>query len=140
MQLILTENSFKFTDKHYLQTHGVVMGSKMAVAFSVIFVAHVEKQLINASPCKPFDWKRFIYDMFSVWTLPETDINNFIDFAANSFHATIKFSLEPSSKNSKIVFLDTKVFKGPRFIQSKILDVQTHFKPTETFQYTHFSS
>ena len=138
MQLILTENSFKFTDKHYLQTHGVVMGSKMAVAFSVIFVAHVEKQLINASPCKPFDWKRFIYDMFSVWTLPETDINNFIDFPANSFHATIKFSLEPSSK--KIVFLDTKDFKGPRFIQSKILDVQTHFKPTETFQYTHFSS
>ena len=138
MQLILTENSFKFTDKHYLQTHGVVMGSKMAVAFSVIFVAHVEKQLINASPCKPFDWKRFIYDMFSVWTLPETDINNFIDFAANSFHATIKFSLEPSSK--KIVFLDTKDFKGPGFIQSKILDVQTHFKPTETFQYTHFSS
>ena len=138
MQLILTENSFKFTDKHYLQTHGVVMGSKMVVAFSVIFVAHVEKQLINASPCKPFDWKRFIYDMFSVWTLPETDINNFIDFAANSFHATIKFSLEPSSK--KIVFLDTKDFKGPRFIQSKILDVQTHFKPTETFQYTHFSS
>ena len=50
MQLILTENSFKFTDKHYLQTHGVVMGSKMAVAFSVIFVAHVEKKLINASP------------------------------------------------------------------------------------------
>ena len=138
MQLILTENSFKFIDKHYLQTHGVVMGSKMAVAFSVIFVAHVEKQLINASPCKPFDWKRFIYDMFSVWTLPETDINNFIDFAANSFHTTIKFSLEPSSK--KIVFLDTKVFKGPRFIQSKILDVQTHFKPTETFQCTHFSS
>ena len=137
MQLILTENSFKFTDKHYLQTHGVVMGSKMAVAFSVIFVAHVEKQLIHVSPCKPFDWKRFIYDMFSVWTLPETDINNFIDFAANSLHATIKFSLEPSSK--KIVFLDTKVFKGPRFIQSKILDVQTHFKPTETVQYTHFS-
>ena len=138
MQLILTENSFKFTDKHYLQPHGVVMGSKMAVAFSVIFVAHVEKQIINASPCKPFDRKRFIYDMFSVWTLPETDINNFIDFAANSFHTTIKFSLEPSSK--KIVFLDTKVFKGPRFIQSKILDVQTHFKPTETFQCTHFSS
>ena len=60
IQLILTENSFKFTNKHYLQTHGVAMGSKMAAAFSVIFVAHVEKQLINASPCKPFHWKRFI--------------------------------------------------------------------------------
>ena len=38
------------------------------------------------------------------------------------------------------VFLDTEVFKGPRFASNKILDVQTHFKATETFQYTHFSS
>ena len=75
-----------------------------------------------------FTGRDLFYDMFSVWTLPETDINNFTDFAANSFNATIKFSLEPSSK--KIVFLDTKVFKGPRFIQSKILVVQTHFKST----------
>ena len=40
----------------------------------------------------------------------------------------------------KIVFLDTEVFKGPRFAYNKTLDVQTHYKPTETFQYTHFSS
>ena len=38
------------------------------------------------------------------------------------------------------VFLDTEVFKGPRLASNKILDVQTHFKVTETFQYTHFSS
>ena len=74
---------------------------------------------------------------FSVWTLPEAEINNFVEFA-NSFHTTIKFTHEMSSE--KIVFLDTEVFKGPRFITDKILDVQTHFKPTETFQYTHFSS
>ena len=42
--------------------------------------------------------------------------------------------------SEKIVFLDTEVFKGPRFADSKTLDVQTHYKPTETFQYTHFSS
>ena len=67
----------------------------------------------------------------------ETEINNFIAFA-NSFHSTIKFTHEMSSK--QMVFLDTEVFKGPRFIQGKILDVQTHFKLRETFQYTHFSS
>ena len=55
-----------------------------------------------------------------------------------TFHITIKFTHEMSSE--KIVFLDTEVFKGPRFITDKILDDQTHFKPTETFQYTHFSS
>ena len=43
-----------------------------------------------------------------------------------------------SSEN--IVFLDTEVFKGQRFANNKTLDVQTHYKPTEMFQYTHFSS
>ena len=109
----------------------------MAIAFSVIFMAHIEKQLLNASPYKPLLWKRFIDDIFSAWTISETEINNFINFA-NSFHTTIKFTHEMSSKH--IVFLDTEVFKGSRFIHGKIFDVQTHFKPTETFQYTHFSS
>jgi len=36
--------------------------------------------------------------------------------------------------------LDTTVFKGKRFNKQAILDIRTHFKPTETFQYTHFSS
>ena len=137
MRLILKENSFKFNDKHYLQTHGIAMGTKIAVAFAVIFMAHIKKQLLANSPHKPLIWKRFIDDIFSVWTLPKAEINNFVEFA-NSFHTTIKFRPEMSSE--KIVFLDTEVFKGPRFIIDKILDVQTHFKPTETFQYTHFSS
>jgi len=128
MRLILKENSFKFNDKHYLRTHGIAAGTKMAVAFAIIFMAHIEKQLLAISPHKPLIWKRFIDDIFSVWTLPEAEINNFIEFA-NSFHTTIKFTHEMSSE--KIVFLDTEVFKGPRFITDKILDVQTHFKPTE---------
>ena len=32
------------------------------------------------------------------------------------------------------------IFKGERFYNDLILDICTHFKPTETFQYTHFSS
>ena len=72
-----------------------------------------------------------------MWTLPKKEISHFVDFA-NSFHATIKFTHEMSS--DKIVFLDTEVFNGPRFAVDKTLDVQTHYKPTETFQYTHFSS
>ena len=89
-----------------------------------IFMVHIEKQLLAISPHKPLIWKRFIDDIFSVWTLPEAEINNFVEFA-NSFHTTIKFTHEMSSK--KIVFLDPEVFKGPRFITDKILDVQTHF-------------
>ena len=32
------------------------------------------------------------------------------------------------------------MYKRKRFNSSSILDVRTHFKPTETFQYTHFTS
>ena len=40
----------------------------------------------------------------------------------------------------EITFLDTNVYKGLRFNTESILDVKTHFKPTETFQYTEFTS
>ena len=58
IRLILKENSFKFNDKLYLQTHGIAMGTKMAVA--VIFMAHIDKQLLLASPHKPILCKRFL--------------------------------------------------------------------------------
>ena len=137
MRLILKVNSFKFNGKHYLKTHGIAMGTKLAVAFAVIFMPHIEKQLLAASPHKPLIWKRFIDDIFSVRTSPQAEINNFIDFA-NSFLTALTFTHEVSSE--KIVVLDTEVFKGPRFITDKILNVPTHFKPTEAFPYTHFSS
>ena len=34
--------------------------------------------------------------------------------------------------------MDTKLYKGVRFNKESILDVQTHYEPTETFQYTNF--
>ena len=39
-----------------------------------------------------------------------------------------------------MVVVDTKVYKGERFAKQSRLDVKTHFKATETFQYMHFSS
>ena len=57
---------------------------------------------------------------------------------ANNFHSTIKFTAEMSE--TEITFLDTKVYKGVRFDKEAILDVQTHYKPTATFQYTNFYS
>ena len=74
----------------------------------------------------------------SLWDISTKEVYNFVDFA-NTFHPTnIKFTCEISSECT--VFLDTEVFKGPRISTHKILNLQTHFKPTESFQYTHFSS
>ena len=90
----------------------IAMGTKMAVAFAVIFMTHIEKQLLTSCKShKPFLCKRYIDDIFCVWTIPETESNNFIDFA-DSFYATFRFTHEISSE--KIVFLDTEVFTGQR--------------------------
>ena len=87
----------------------------------------------------PLELKRYIDDLFSPWNVDKLvkEIEEFI-VLANSHHRTIKFTAEIPDK--EINFLDTTVFKGERFNKQAILDIRTHFKPTETFQYTHFSS
>ena len=129
LRLILKENSF--------QTHGTAMGTKMAVSFANIFMAEVETNVINQSPYKPLIWKRYIDDIFSLWNINKEATNNFTELA-NSFHPTVKFTAEIS--DTEITILDTCVYTGDRFKKHSILDVRTRFKPTETFQYTHFDS
>ena len=136
LSLILKENSFKFNGKDYLQIHGTAMGTKMAVAFANIFMAKTET-ILRQSTKKPLVWKRFIDDIFCLWDTNKEDIDQFIEHA-NSCHPTIKFTAEVSQ--TETTFLDTTVYKEERFKNERILDVRTHFKPTETFQYTHFKS
>ena len=137
LRLILKENSFQFNGKNYLQTHRTAMGTKMAVAFANIFMATVETEIISQSPNKPLVWKRYIDDIFSLWSTKREEIGSFIELA-NNFHPTIKFTAEISA--TEITFLDACIYKGGRFKSESILDVRTHFKPPEAFQYTHFSS
>ena len=129
--LILKENSFQFNRRHYLQTHGTAMGTKMAVAFANIFMAKIEKRIISKSIIKPLVWKRYIDDVFCLWDTNEDNIKEFVTRASH-YHDTIKFTAEIS--DSEIAFLDTKLYKG------STLHVQTHYKQTETFQYTNFYS
>ena len=137
LTLILKENSFQFNGKNYLQIHGTAMGAKMAVAFANIFMANIETQILSKNVIKPTVWKRYIDDIFSLWDISKPDIEQFIE-QANSHHPTIKFTAEIS--DIETTFLDTVIYKGERFKGQSILDIKTHFKPTETFQYTHFTS
>ena len=75
--------------------------------------------------------------MFSLWDTNREEIDKFIEHA-NRCHPTIKFTAEIFDKET--TFLDTCVYKGQRFKNENTLDVDPHFKPTETFQYAHYSS
>ena len=50
---------------------------------------------------------------------------------------TLKFTAELSERETNFF---TTNGKGERFKTESVLDLRTHLKPTETFQYTHFST
>jgi len=81
--------------------------------------------------------KRFIDDICSLWNIDKREIALFIELA-NNYHPTPRFTAEVSE--TETTFLDTCIYKGNILKKESILNVRTHFKPTETFQYTHFSS
>jgi len=72
-----------------------------------------------------------------MWNTSRDKIEDFL-LKANNSHPTIKFTAEITE--TETAFLETKVYKGDRFNKESFLDVRTHFKPTETFQYTNFYS
>ena len=92
-------------ERDYHQTHGITMGTKMAVAFANIFMAKIEKEILRQSSIKPIFWKRFIDDVISVWDTSRNAIEEFL-LKANNFHPTIKFMAEISE--TETTFLDTK--------------------------------
>ena len=100
LRLILKENSFQFNGKNYLQIHGTAMGTKIAVAFAYIFMAHIETQILSKSAIKPTVWKRYIDDIFSLWDISKPDIEQFIK-QANSHHPTINPFTTEAAKSAQ---------------------------------------
>ena len=92
---------------------------------------------MRQSAKQPLFWERFIRDIFNLWDTNEAYIQVFIE-KSNSYHPTIKFTDEVSENET--TFLDTTVYNGERFENESILNARSHFKPTETFQCTHFNS
>ena len=135
LRLILQENSFQFIEGHYLHTHGTAMGTKMVVAFANIFMAKIATEILSKTKYRPIAFKRFIDDVFCLWNMNREHIDQFIK-QCNNHHPNMTFTAEISEQ--EITFLDTSVYKGLTFNTESILDVKTHFKPTDTFQYTEF--
>ena len=62
---------------------------------------------------------------------PEKRLHSSLIEQANKHHQTIKFTAKVFETETK--FLDITVYKGERFKTESMLDIRTHFKPTETF-------
>ena len=100
-------------------------------------MTYIETTTLSKTVFRTTVWKCYIHDIFSLWDMSKPDIEAFIE-QANLHHPTIKFTAE--TFDTETAFLDTVVYKGTRFKEKSILDAKTHFKQTETFLHTHFTS
>jgi peptide-methionine (R)-S-oxide reductase len=126
-RIVLESNIFEFDGKLYIQISGVAMGSKMAPSFAILYMAWLEEKLLLQAPIKPFIWRRFIDDIFAVFTCSDEELKEFITWI-NSIHPSIKFTAEFNQNG--VPFLDTYVsIKGDKFV------IRPHVKPTDNKQY-----
>ena len=88
------------------------------VAFANIFMSKVETEMLIQSPFQPLVRKRYINDLT----------------ISGQYHFRLKYL-----KWKQRTFLDTKIYKCEKLKQDWVLEVRTHFKPTEALQYMHFA-
>ena len=137
IDIVLQNNVFEFNGKFYLQKQGTAMGTKMAPAYANMFMGNLEPKLQTEGKGEILIWKRFIDDIFIVWTGTKEPFLSFMG-KINTHHPTIKFTYE--SSETEITFLDITLYKGTRFQESGILDIKTHIKPTNKQLYVHATS
>ena len=140
LNIVLAHNIFEFNGKMYKQVGGVAMGTRVAPTFANIYMAQVEQQCLQSlAECfpSPLLYKRYIDDIIIIWPASEALFKNFLN-KLNNMHPTIKFISEYSSQ--AIHYLDLEIYKATRFARTNIFDLQPYYKPTNTFNYLHFSS
>ena len=91
---VLKFNVFEFDLKLFIQKIGTAMGTRLAPVFANIFMAMIDKMIQAIEECRMFIafYKRFIDDIFIIWTGTEEEFLRFMK-EINKLHKTIKFTL-----------------------------------------------
>ena len=133
LELVLTTNNFEFDNKDFLQVGGTAMGTKLAPSFANLFMGYFEEKYVSPYPKQPFLWKRFIDDIFIIWTYGPEELTRFVSHL-NSVHDTIKFTCEQSTQS--VDFLDITIQNS----EDSELKTTLYCKPTDTHNYLLYSS
>ena len=134
---VLKSNFFLFGNSFYLQTSGVAMGSRMSPSFASLYVGHFEQDVIFNNKVNPYigyisNWKRYLDDIFFIWSGSENSLNEFHQFM-NSQNRHLKFTMAANSKEMN--FLDILIVK-----EDKKLKTNLYRKPTDRNSLLHGDS
>lgn len=141
LQIILNNNIFQYKQDFYKQINGVAMGTKVAPKYAHLVVAFFEVNL--KKDCLEnygetitnqifHHYFRFLDDIFILTDISDSHITSFISLI-QSQHQAFKFSVEISKTTAH--FLDVQIHNRHNYIMTDM-----YHKPTDSFQYVHFSS
>ena len=91
LNIVLKNNVFEFNRDFFLQLQGTATGTKMAPAYAKLFMGSLEPILAWLGHPYILLWKRYIDDIFLIWTGTDEQLNTFIT-NINKVHSTIKFT------------------------------------------------
>ena len=133
VKLELHNMSFEVNNGFFLQIGGTAMGTAVTPNYANLFMDRFETKALENYPLKPLIWKRFIDDIFLIWTHGEDLLKDFVNYL-NQLHPTINFTSETSTES--INFLDTNV----KLDSSRHIITSLYNKPTDTHLFLHYSS
>ena len=107
------------------------MGTKFAPAYSILFMADLQKRIISDIGLKPYIWWGYINNTFLIWEHGEESLKLLLK-KINKIHPTIKFTADWSY--SSVNFLDVKVL-----IKDGKIITDLCVKPRDSHQYVDFS-
>ena len=132
IKFVLTHNNFTFNDQHFLQLMGTAMGTRMGPGYACLFMGKFEQDFLEEAPLTPLFWKRFIDDIFMIWTHGEEKFEEFF-VKINAVHPNIKF--EATRSESSVSFLDVEVKLKNGKIETDLFN-----KPTDSHNYLDWNS
>ena len=139
--LILTNNTFTFDDKIYLQKKGTAMGTKIAPSYATLVLGYLESKLYSQvadimgreiGHYVYTNWRRFLDDCYINWPYGGDKLEQ-LQHILNSLDSNIQLTAETSCK--ELPFLDVMIRK-----EKTCLTTDIYYKPTDSFQYLPYTS
>ena len=65
-EFVFTNNCFAFGQKLFRQIPGTVISTKFTPSYACIFIDKFETDFLKMQKLQPFDWFRYIYDVFFI--------------------------------------------------------------------------
>ena len=120
--IVLKENCFELSNQIYHQELETAIGTKFVPLYANLFMAGLEKRILEYSGYHPYFRLGFLDSIFCIWTDGLEKLQKFFKFL-NAFHPRFRFTMDYSHKTKN--FLDAQVFeRNPTFKQTCTVKTQ----------------